>query len=96
MPGGKKDPGESDRTCAAREAWEETGIIVTGLEVLYEGECNGYWCVCFTARGFFGEPRNMGEGLVSWVHPEQLVTGAFREFNKSAIQAWREKENGSY
>jgi len=93
LPGGKREPGESDRTTAARETWEETGIIVMNLSSLFEGECEGYWCTCFEAESFFGEPRNRGEGLVSWVYPAQLLQGAFQEFNRKVFDTWEKKKD---
>jgi 8-oxo-dGTP pyrophosphatase MutT (NUDIX family) len=95
LPGGRNEPGEKDRTTAAREAWEETGIVVSGLSVLYEGECDGHWCTTFLVSNFFGEPRNMGEGLVSWVYPEALFTGGYGEFNKKVVDAWRKIDRSS-
>lgn len=49
-PGGKVESGEDPKTAALREVWEEIGLRVTGLRLIYEGEyffeddglCYGY------------------------------------------------------
>ena len=89
LPGGKQEPDEKLITTAARETWEETGIVVTGLRLLYEGECNNSWCSTFHVHSFIGEPRDMpGEGHVSWVSPDQLFHGVFGEYNKEVVRRW--------
>lgn len=49
-PGGKVEPGEDPKEAARREVWEEVGLKVAGLRLIYEGEyffeddglCYGY------------------------------------------------------
>lgn len=95
MPGGKVDEGETDAQAAARECFEETGMIVGGLKLLYEGEDGfGYWCSTFTVERAAGEPRDMGQGHVEWITPDSLLQGHFAEYNGRVLSAWRKQAWG--
>jgi 8-oxo-dGTP pyrophosphatase MutT (NUDIX family) len=75
MPGGWLEPGEDPAQGAARELWEETGILVAPehLEPIYRQA----GCTTFTPRGpiyvpptLYSEPF---EGYVAWVEPSAIA-----------------------
>lgn len=70
-PGGKVDPGETERDCAIRETSEEIGITATG--VVEAGRLSfqfvdgtAIYCVVFTATGYEGEPVETDEAVPLW------------------------------
>lgn len=96
LPGGKVEEGETDTQAAARECFEETGIVVGGLRHLYSAEDgHGYWCTTFAAHQFSGEPRDMGQGHVEWILPEELLRGQFVDYNRAVLAAWRKMTTGA-
>ena len=96
LPGGKVEEGETDAHAAARECFEETGLVVGGLRHLYSGEDgHGYWCTTFLAHQFSGQPRDMGQGHVEWIKPDELLRGEFADYNKRMLAAWRKMMLGT-
>ncbi len=95
FPGGKADEGETPAQTAARECFEETGLVVGGLRELYKGSDSvDFMVYTFYAHECWGEPRDMGEGHVEWVEPSRLVNGKFSEYNQKVLAAWRKMEQG--
>jgi 8-oxo-dGTP diphosphatase len=91
--GGKVEPGETLREAIVREMLEEAGIALKPpLILLYEAECDGFWCTTFYVPNFLGEPTNMGQGAVGWHSQQALLRGRFPKYNREALRrfnAWK-------
>ena len=90
LPGGKVEPGESERWAAARELLEETGVYIdqeSPLPELFRREggvtfAANFWKIC-------GGPHLRKEketGVVAWVTPEKLMAGSFGDYNKRLLK----------
>lgn len=66
LPGGGQEPGETLATTAARELWEETGLIPTTPLHFMMGSRNGRRAF-FYAGGVHGRLRGSAEGDAAWV-----------------------------
>jgi mutator protein MutT len=69
FPGGKIEPGETSEEAGRREAKEETGLDVTGLRLVHEGDYlfgetlwHGFFFLCDTTEAIpvNGEPSKLG------------------------------------
>ncbi len=71
--GGKFLPGETPDECLLREAYEETGLTLTGyrcrgvVTFLTENPEDGQYMYLFTADAFTGELKVCDEGDLQWV-----------------------------
>ncbi|MET7574994.1 NUDIX domain-containing protein [Streptomyces sp. NPDC005492] len=99
LPGGKHEPGEPITETAARELYEETGIVVAAdsLKVVHlvhaasgVGAPIGYLTVVFVADKWSGDPENrepLKHAQVRWVQvdsvPEEFVRG-----NRQALRQY--------
>lgn len=86
LPGGSVEPGESAEAAAIREVFEETGLVVRGLELLEQGSYHEREVHCFVAKSFTGELRRSEEGVVAWVTWEQLGRGTYGDYNRRIQQ----------
>lgn len=77
LPGGSIDPGETPAQAAAREALEETGLVVELHDApLYTGPPGRepMEAATFLVRSFQGEPRPGSDAVaVRWVTHEALL-----------------------
>jgi len=79
-PGGKILPTEEPKTCAIREVFEETGLIIGNTEevgLLYfhknRQRENPDWTVhAFLAHQFIGVPKDGREGQLKWFNIDAL------------------------
>ena len=75
--GGKFEEGESPEECLIREAWEETGLTLTGYQ--YRGivtfvsdEWEGEYMHLYTATSWTGELKECDEGVLEWISREKM------------------------
>lgn len=97
LPGGKVEEGETPEAACHRELEEETGMLVSTLEQIYEGE---HWIKVSGSRGSyvhifrveaFGEPMQIEEGCpVTWLtRAEFLASSPFASFYEKVFAAVR-------
>ena len=76
--GGKFLDGESPEECALREINEETGLTVTGyryrgIVTFVSDQWETEYMHVFTATGWTGELIECNEGVLEWIHKDQLM-----------------------
>lgn len=89
LPGGKADGHESLEECAVREVLEETRVRVGGLREVYRAMVGDTEVTTFFAQRWSGAPANGDAGPVSWVTWDELLTGAFRDYNSVVMRELR-------
>ena len=76
--GGKFEEGESPDECLLREAYEETGLTLTGwkcrgvITFLTNEPSQGEYMYLFTADSFEGQLKECDEGDLQWISREFL------------------------
>lgn len=75
--GGKFEENESPEECLVREAWEETGLTLTGYQ--YRGivtfvsdRWEGEYMHLYTATEWTGTMKECDEGVLEWVSLEKM------------------------
>lgn len=75
--GGKFEENESPEECLVREAWEETGLTLTGYQ--YRGivtfvsdRWEGEYMHLYTATEWTGTIKECDEGVLEWVSLEKM------------------------
>lgn len=75
--GGKFEENESPEECLMREAWEETGLTLTGYQ--YRGivtfvsdRWEGEYMHLYTATEWTGTMKECDEGVLEWVSLEKM------------------------
>ncbi len=84
LPGGKIDPGEEPACAAARELWEETGLVVapSTIRKIYESPGRKARMVyAFYARRWSGTPESREGAVTAWVPWDTLLSGSFADYN---------------
>lgn len=93
FPGGKVDPGESEREALVRECREELGVEVEPLGRL-DGEQplkTGYVLRLWSARLVLGEPRALEDhDTLRWLGPDELYDVAWLAADMPFLPAVRE------
>ena len=77
--GGKFEDGESPEECVVRETREETGLTLTdyqyrGLVTFVSDQWETEYMHVFTATGWTGSLIECNEGVLEWIHKDQLMT----------------------
>lgn len=70
--GGKFEEDESPEECLLREAWEETGLILTdyryrGIVTFVSDEWETEYMHLYTATGWMGTLKECDEGVLEWI-----------------------------
>ena len=75
--GGKFEEDESPEECLLREAWEETGLVLTqyryrGIITFVSDEWETEYMHLYTATGWTGTLKECDEGVLEWVSREKM------------------------
>ena len=94
--GGKFEEGESPEECLLREAWEETGLILTdydyrGIVTFVSDEWEGEYMHLYTATGWTGTLKECDEGVLEWVGWEKMKSLPQWEGDKIFLRLLEEK-----
>lgn len=96
LPGGKVEPDETCAEAAARELFEETGLIAIESEFVFGDECHGevtYWAAAYLMKVVGKIKQKSNEGIVRWVEPKVVTIGCFGNYNKKLFDALNIKYN---
>jgi 8-oxo-dGTP pyrophosphatase MutT (NUDIX family) len=88
LPGGKMEPidnGEPKFT-AIREAFEETGLQISNLRLVFAMHKDGYMGHCYLAD-YKGEINHNEPHAVKWVPFETLIKGSFGKYNEMVCES---------
>jgi 8-oxo-dGTP pyrophosphatase MutT (NUDIX family) len=91
LPGGKVDPGESEREALRRELREELGIEIRRFHRLFGApDEGGYWFLTFLVTEWHGEPHDAEQkgAVVTWLQPRRLVEmpGSYVGYNRALFR----------
>jgi 8-oxo-dGTP pyrophosphatase MutT (NUDIX family) len=93
FPGGKQEYWETEKDCAIREAYEETGLLVSSCFFLLsrtEPPVNNisYHTTCFVADKFSGLIKSNEDLIIRWMTPKDLCSlefSAFPDYNREVF-----------
>lgn len=90
FPGGKREPGESDHQCLARELREETGVAADPVHAFepidYEYPSGVVRLHPYLCDHVTGEPQPLDCQQVRWIAPENLREYTFPPANVALIE----------
>lgn len=84
LPGGKMEDLDLDdpTNTAIRETFEETGVAISDLTLVFAMHKDGYMGYTYLAQKYSGEIKHDEPHIVKWVPFEVIENGSFGQFNK--------------
>lgn len=103
LPGGKVDEGETLLQACIREVYEETGIKIKNLQLIFGHPCEGevnYQVYTFAAD-YEGTPGIKEPGInVAWIEESVLLEegNSFQKYNKEMLarKQWRQESSNGH
>lgn len=100
LPGGKIDPEDGTKGMPStsakairREVREETGLIVQGVQPIFQAPCECYnmplHCLTYYVPYWFGVPESREGAVTKWVDPSVVLFGRFGEYNAALFDHLR-------
>lgn len=86
LPGGKLTGFESTKTAAIREAYEETNIKVEACDWIHASQNGDYWTTTYLVSKWSGRIASSSEGVALWVSVDELLAGAWPEYNTLVLK----------
>jgi len=83
LPGGKMEEQDEDdpMNTAIRETYEETGLLVSNLRLVFAIHKEGFMGYTYLAE-YNGEINHNEPHVVQWLPMERLILGSFGKYNK--------------
>ena len=98
FPGGKVDPGESERAALARELREELGIELMSarpfMRLSHAYQDRDVELSLWIVAQFSGEPRSLDAQALKWVSPAALECEDILEADQPFIRALQQMSGG--
>lgn len=86
LVGGKCKENETFEQCAIRETYEETGLTIYELTLVFTRQDDEYEVQTFIPKSYSGTIVESDEGIVRWVSPEVVMAGTFGQYNANLFK----------
>lgn len=87
LPGGKSEPEDlTELDTAYRETFEETGLEVFGLRLVFATHKDGYMSYTYLAK-YMGEINHNEPHVVKWGTWDDLIAGSFGKYNQLVYES---------